>query len=398
MKPLSTERPDIVVIGAGIVGITAALYLQNVGFRVLIVERGEVAKEASFGNAGALAFSDIIPLASPGLLRKVPSWLVDPLGPLTIRPAYLPWLLPWLFRFWRASGHGQLRRGVAAQSSLMQLAAKEWETLTTSLALSSMVENRGALELYESEKEWAASLASWQARADAQIAFEHVRGAALAHLQPGLSPTIKVGTFIPGWKSVSDPYEFASALFKVFSSRGGTFENHQVTRVSTTSGGVEVLLANGGCINADKAVISAGAWSAALARNLGDRIPLETERGYNITLPLDACDVRLQLTFVNHGFVVTHLSSGIRIGGAVEFAGLNAAPNFDRVKAIVRKAKRFLPGLRLGGGRKWMGCRPSLPDSLPAIGFSRATADVIYAFGHGHLGLHTSCRNGQACR
>jgi D-amino-acid dehydrogenase len=137
-------------------------------------------------------------------------------------------------------------------------------------------------------------------------------------------------------------------------------------------------------------VLAAGAHSHYLARGLGDRIPLETERGYNTTLPADAFDIRTQVTFGGHGFVVTRLTSGIRVGGAVELGGLSLPPNFRRAEAMLKKAQGFLPGLKTSGGTQWMGFRPSLPDTLPAIGPSRATPRVTYAFGHGHLGLTQS--------
>ena len=142
-------------------------------------------------------------------------------------------------------------------------------------------------------------------------------------------------------------------------------------------------------------MVAAGAWSHRLAAGLGDAIPLETERGYNTTLPADAFDVRRQLVFSAHGFVVTPLSTGLRIGGAVEFAGLDRPPNYARARAMLEKTKRFLPGLNAEGGREWMGYRPSLPDSLPVISRARAHRDIVYAFGHGHLGLTQAAATGR---
>ena len=146
-----------------------------------------------------------------------------------------------------------------------------------------------------------------------------------------------------------------------------------------------------------KLVVAAGAWSHHWARGFGDRVPLETERGYNTTLPHGAWDLRRQLTFVSHGFVVTPLANGLRVGGAVELGGLKRPPNFARSKAMLAKAAQFLPGLCTTGGREWMGYRPSLPDSLPVIGRSRAPG-VFYAFGHGHLGLTQAAATGRLMR
>ena len=145
-------------------------------------------------------------------------------------------------------------------------------------------------------------------------------------------------------------------------------------------------------------VIAAGAWSHLLAQQFGDRVPLETERGYNTTLPKAAFDVKRQLIFPGHGFVITPLETGLRIGGAVELGGLQRPPNFARSKAMLEKARRFLPGLDPSGGREWMGYRPSLPDSLPVIGRARSAANVFYAFGHGHLGLTQSAATARLIR
>ena len=149
-------------------------------------------------------------------------------------------------------------------------------------------------------------------------------------------------------------------------------------------------------MTAQHVVVAAGAWSHRLARTLGERIPLETERGYNTTLPVTAFDLKRQLTFGGHGFVVTPLSCGVRVGGAVELAGLDAPPNFERSEVLLAKAKRFMPGLATEGGTQWMGFRPSLPDSLPAIGPAARDARVTYAFGHGHLGLTQAGIHGAA--
>jgi D-amino-acid dehydrogenase len=390
-----TSRPsEVAVIGAGIVGIACAIYLQNEGHKVVIVERDDVARGASFGNAGAFAFSDVLPLASPGIIRKVPKWLLDPLGPLTIRPSYFPAILPWLLRFWRASRRVHLQASMTAQIAMMRLAAKEWQSLTAASGLEPMIRSNGALELYESEEEWKASLPSWTARAEAKIEFEHLRGSALEELQPGLSPRFKMATFVPGWKTVADPYEFALALADRFNAGGGEVRRGDVVSVTPSNGCIQTRLSDASLIETAKVVVACGAWSAPLAAGLGDVIPLETERGYNTTLPAASFDVRRQLTFGGHGFVITPLSSGIRVGGAVEFGGLAAPPNFKRSEAMLRKAAQFLPGLKTEGGQQWMGFRPSLPDSLPVIGPSTATPDIVYAFGHGHLGLTQAAATG----
>jgi D-amino-acid dehydrogenase len=386
---------EIAVIGAGIVGLAIAFHLQGEGRKVRLFERGGIAEGASFGNAGAFAFSDVLPLASPGIMRKAPRWLLDPLGPLSIPPSYLPRIAPWLLRFWRASLPDRFRHSTKVQCELMRFASTAMDAMVAKAGLGGRVRSDGNLQLYESEAELTASLPGWEVRAAEGIPFEHVRGARLAELQPGLAPRFVVGSFTPHWQTVDDPYRFALALSDAVMAQGAVLERAEVIEVAPSKVGVSLRLADGRTIEVGQAVIAAGAWSRALTDRLGDRIPLESERGYNTTLPPGAFDLRRQLTFGGHGFVITPLSTGIRVGGAVELGGLDLPPNFARSQAMLKKAASFLPGLATSGGKQWMGFRPSLPDTLPVIGTSKASPRILYAFGHGHSGLTQSAATGQ---
>ena len=337
-----------------------------------------------------------MPLASPGIMRKAPGWLLDPLGPLAIPPAYLPQITPWLLRFWRASRPDRVRASLVAQAAMMRLAREATEDLVARAGLGGMVHADGALELYETEAEWRAALPGWEARAQEGIEFEHRGADAIVALQPGLAPVFAKATFVPGWQTVEDPYRYALALLAYAQERLGVeLRRAAVRAMAPAEAGVRVTLDGGETVDAAHAVICAGAWSRSLARGLGDAIPLETERGYNTTLPPGAFDLRRHLTFPSHGFVIAPTGGGVRVGGAVELGGLTLPPNFKRSAAMLAKAKRFLPELHTEGGTQWMGFRPSLPDSLPAIGRSRATERVVYAFGHGHLGLTQSAATGR---
>lgn len=382
-------EPDVVVIGAGVVGVSAAIAAQARGLSVLLLDRDGPAAGASAGNAGAFAFSDILPLASPRILRKAPGWMVDPLGPLAIRPAYALKIAPWLFHFWRACSPDRVRRSTAAQAALMDLSQAELHPFLARTGTAPMLREEGNLEVYEGEAQFRASLPGWEARREHGIGFEHLDAAGMAAIQPGLAPRFSRGTFTPGWCSIADPKLYTLALAEHFRSAGGAIERAEIAALRPIEGGVEVA-SPGGVVRAARAVVAAGALSHRIARTIGDVVPLETERGYNTTLPADAFDLRTQITFGGHGFVVTRLSTGIRVGGAVELGGLDLPPNFRRSAAMLEKARAFLPGLKPGGGVQWMGFRPSLPDSLPVIGRARATPRVVYAFGHGHLGLTQS--------
>ncbi|MCA0276006.1 MAG: FAD-binding oxidoreductase [Proteobacteria bacterium] len=384
------EQADVIVIGAGVVGLSAAIAAQARGLKVTVLDREGPAAGASAGNAGAFAFTDILPLASPGILKKAPKWLLDPLGPLSVPPAYAFQIAPWMFRFWRACSAKRVAHSTTAQTAMMDLSKVELEPFLRQTGTAPMLRKEGNLQVYEGEAELKASLPGWQAREEHGIEFHHLNAADMAEIQPGLAPRFTHGTFTPGWFSISDPRLYVLALAEHFLTSGGSIERSEVTALRPVEGGVELVISDGSLRRAGKVVLSAGAFSHRIAKTLGESIPLETERGYNTTLPSDAFDLRTQVTFGGHGFVVTRLSTGIRVGGAVELGGLKLAPNFRRSEAMLKKAQAFLPGLKPGGGVQWMGFRPSLPDSLPAIGKARATDRVIYAFGHGHLGLTQS--------
>lgn len=386
---------DVVIVGAGIVGLATAFKLLEAGRSVLLIDRKGFAEETSRGNAGAFAFSDIMPLATKDVLRKLPRWLSDPLGPFTIRPEYLTQIMPWMVRFWRAGWPDRVAAGIAAQGALMRMARREMDAMVAAAGLGSFVRSDGVLELYESEVELRASQHEIDAKTREGIEVRVVRGDELRALQPGIAPRFVVGTYIPSWQTVSDPYDFALAVGTAATARGAQFRKAEVNALRPMGDGVSVVLGDGTTLSAGKVVVASGAWSRSLTAPLGDLIPLDTERGYNTTLPAGAFELQRQLVFPGHGFVVTPLADGIRVGGAVELGGLKLPPNYKRADAMLSKAATFMPGLRTEGGRQWMGFRPSLPDSLPAIGRSRPSTHILYAFGHGHLGLTQSAATGK---
>jgi len=378
------NSPEVIVVGAGVIGLSAALAAQARGLKVRVIDREGPAAGASAGNAGAFAFTDIFPLASPRIIRQAPKWLLDPLGPLTVPPRYAARIAPWMLRFWRASWPARVRASTVAQTALMDHSKASLEVLLEREGLAGMLRRDGQLQVYEGEAAWRASLPLWEVRREHGIHFRHLEGQGIAEIQPGLSPRLTHATFTPGWYSISNPRDYTLALAERVRARGGEIVVAEAR--SLVPGGVETTAGR----MAGRVVLAAGAFSHRLARTAGVRIPLETERGYNTTLPPDAFDLRVHVTFEGHGFVVSKLTSGLRVGGAVELGGLDLPPNYARADAMLTKAARFLPGLRTEGGRQWMGFRPSLPDSLPAIGPLPGRPDVICAFGHGHLGLTQS--------
>ncbi|MBL1404606.1 MAG: amino acid dehydrogenase [Hyphomicrobiales bacterium] len=386
---------DVIVIGAGVVGMSCALALQKRGLSIKILERKTIASEASFGNAGAFAFSEILPLAKPSLFLKAPKWLLDPMGPLSIPPAYALKVMPWMLRFLRSAFSDKFNKSVVGQASLMKFCESTIEGHIDNVGANNMLRHEGQLQLYESERQWLAERECWQIWERHGIEFEHLHSAEeIANLQPGVSSRFTHGTFTPAWRSIRDPFVYTKHLAKVFLEHGGIIGYENVSDLEHYPDYVCVV-AEHKKYSAKHVVIAAGAWSHKLAKMLGENIPLETQRGYNTTLSSGAFDLKMHLTFPEHGFVVSKIGDGIRVGGAVEMGGLKLPPNYKRSEFMLDKAKRFLPELNSENGTQWMGFRPCLPDSLPVIGSAKNACNVIYAFGHGHLGLTQSAGTGE---
>ncbi|MBO0333275.1 FAD-binding oxidoreductase [Sneathiella sp. CAU 1612] len=391
MSGQEKKSPEVIVIGAGIIGITSAIELQAKGANVTVLDKSGVAAGASQGNAGAFAFSDASPVASPGIIRKAPKWFLDPLGPLSVPLPYAIQILPWMLRFLRASRPEQVKTGIEALTTLMTVSRERLVPFMEQTGTHNMLRQHGNLQLYEHRKSFEENLPVWHAREERGSKFTPLTDPdQIAEYQPGIDRRFVAAIATNDWYGISDPKDYTVQLGEFFKAKGGEIVIAEAVALKHGAVSVSVVLKDGKELSADHIVVSAGAWSHHLAKTIGDHIPLETERGYNTTLPVDAFDLKRQLSFEEHGFVVTPLSSGIRVGGAVELGGLKLPPNYRRADALLNKAKGFLPDLKIEGGRQWMGFRPSLPDSIPVIGPASRSRRITYAFGHGHLGLTQS--------
>lgn len=379
---------DVAIIGGGIIGLSIAMSLQQTGKSVIVIDRDDKLINASRNNAGAFAFADILPLATPQIIKAAPKWLLDPAGPLYIHPAYVFSIFPWMFRFWRASLHDKFEQLLQAQASLMALSRDALERQVIELKAESLLHRKGQLRIYQHKKNFDRSAIFWNACSLHNVRYTLLNSAAeIAEIQPGLNSTYEHAGFTPDWINVTDPNSWLQHIQDLFIVRSGKWVDKKVDRIIPSQNDVSIKMEEH-TVNASFCVVAAGAWSSRLASDLGDKIPLDTERGYNVTLPNSDFDLKTHLTFAEHGFVVSTINKAIRVGGAVEFAGLRRPPNFNRASALLKKAENFMPGLLNGNGYdKWMGFRPSLPDSLPVIDYSTLSKRVLYAFGHGHLGL-----------
>ena len=376
----------VAVIGGGLVGSAAAVWLLADGFEVTVFERDPEGRPASTGNAGILNLPEISPLARPSILASVPGWLLDPLGPLSVRARDLPALAPWLARFVYSARPSQVERATAALGFLMKTALADHQELARRAGLALYMRRNGSLYLYDTDAAYRSALAEWKERARYGVDYQEVTVAEVRAMVPALKGGFERALITPDQWSVTSPLEILLDLRKAVAGRG-KLTTAAVTEIRPESGSVAVVTADGLATPFDRVLIAGGVWSRDLVRKLGLRVLLEAERGYNTTFADPGFTIAMSVFFSAHGFVASPLKEGLRIGGAVELAAVDAPPNFARAAAMRAKARRYFPDLPETGGKEWMGARPATPDSLAVIGPYPKDPRIVFAFGHGHLGL-----------
>jgi glycine/D-amino acid oxidase-like deaminating enzyme len=370
-------KTDVAIVGAGIIGLAAD------GREVVVVDPNEAGSGTSYGNAGTLAPYACAPVGNPDVLRNLPNLLLNPDSPLTIRLAALPALVPWLSRFIWQSTPARARRNGYALAGLLKEAMPAWRALAEQARLSDLLRYEGCLYFYrgkvpQKDGEWAARL-----RNELGVRQEWLTSEEVATLEPAL-PRAAGGLFFPDAAHTIDPAVMTRRL--AAEAKGASFERARVDRLEPQDSGRIRLICRDRTIEAHTAVLAAGAWSQSLAEQGGDAIPLATERGYHIEFAMHACPINRPVSPVDLGFYVTPMAGRLRVAGTVELGGLSAPLNPKQIALLERGVRKLLPGLGPVQSQ-WLGCRPSLPDSLPVIGRSRRHPNLIHAFGHGHLGM-----------
>lgn len=386
----------IAVIGSGIVGTCCAAWLQRDGHRITFVDPRGPGEATSFGNAGSLSPSACLPVGMPGMWRKAPRWLLDPLGPLVIRWWYAPLLAPWMVRFLRASGRAEVERIAAALRGLLAPIFECYEPLLQRAGATGLVRRSGCLYVYSSR----AAARQWQwgmeLRRSLGVELRDVGEEELAALEPDLRGRFRFGLLAPENGSTIDPAALTRALHARCLADGAQAVRARAAGFEIAGGTVRaVRMADGTTLPCEGVVIAGGAWSAALANRLGPRIPLETQRGYHVTV--ESSNLRLARTVmaVEHNLMVNPMRMGLRLAGTVEFAGLRAPPDMRRARALLARGREMFPHLDASRFSEWMGHRPCLPDSLPVIGRAPRAGNAWFAFGHGHVGMCGAASTGR---
>jgi D-amino-acid dehydrogenase len=377
----------IVVIGAGIVGVSAALHLQRDGHTVTVIDERNPGEGTSKGNAAVLAVDSISPVATPGVMWDVPKYLSDPLGPLAIRWSYLPKIAPWLLRFIAASSPRRVEEIATALAAILGKATAVHRDFAQAIGEASMLRQTGWLGVFESDKKFA----SYQWDLDLQkrhgIEYQVLKQEEIRQFEPALQPIFRHAVYYPQNSYVADNFRLVRELAALFARNGGTIVKAKVTGFGFGPVGPNAVQTADKSIACDSVVVAAGAWSKTLTGMLGHKVPLDTERGYHVTLPKAQKMPRMPLYSGDHSFAVTPLEIGLRFAGTVELGGLEAAPNYDRAEILMKHGRRMFGDLDETDRSNWMGFRPSMPDSLPVISRGRRYPNTYFAYGHGHLGL-----------
>ncbi|MFC0387897.1 NAD(P)/FAD-dependent oxidoreductase [Muricoccus vinaceus] len=390
------------VVGAGIVGACTALAALDRGFRVTILDPGPPGGEqaASFGNGCWLSPMSVIPPAVPGLWRKVPGFLRDPLGPLAIRWSYLPRVLPWLLAYLRSGAtEDRVLRTAQALRPLLRDTAALHKALAERAGVAGLIRRDGLMYVYPTREDYEAEGLGWRIRRAVGLSWKEIGPEEMRQLQPELDRRYGFGALFEEGGHCTDPGAYVAALVAQATAEGAVLRAAAATGFRVEGGRLRAVLTGQGEILADRAVICAGARSKALAAAAGSRVPLETERGYHAVVRGAETGPRIPVMPSDGKMAITATRAGLRVSGQVEIAGLEAVPDWRRAGILRDHLLRAFPALPRNlpedGVSFWMGHRPSMPDGLPCLGHARATPDVVLAFGHGHVGLASGPLSGE---
>lgn len=400
MASTANDRPNrhgrtALVIGAGAVGLSAAIHLGRRGWRVTVLDEGQPGGGASHGNSGMLVADTAMPTSQPGMIQKVPRWLTDPMGPLTVKAAYLPRAMPWLWRYLRAGTRRQVFYASGALRELNRRTFSGWADLLHPADMGRLVRQDGQVYLWENLGTAPPPGIEDEIRAMLGIEAEILGPDQIRQFYPGIARTACHGLLIRGNGHTVDPGSLTRALAERFLAECGAIGHERVLKLWPHEGGGWNAMTNVTNHAADVIVVAAGAWSARLLRPLDIAIPLETERGYHVMLPEPSVRLGMPILSKTGYFGMSSMAGGLRVSGTVEIAGLEAPPTLRRAENLLVQVKRLFPALEHGEPIYWMGHRPSTPDSLPVIGPIGHLTGLYGCFGHGHAGMTGAPASGQ---
>ncbi|AHD03494.1 NAD(P)/FAD-dependent oxidoreductase [Leisingera methylohalidivorans] len=391
----TSATPDVTVLGAGIVGICSALSLAGRGLRVRLIDRDAPGQATSYGNAGIISPWSVVPQSMPGLWKKVPGWLLDPLGPVTVKPGYLPKMAPWGLRFLSEGRAGRIQRISEAMGFLCGDCVDSYRLHLAGTGHEDLVQDSYYIHASRNPEEADLNSTGNRLRAAQGAEMERIGAAELRALEPALTPEFQAAVLIKGQARATSPGRIGTVLAEKFQSIGGEILTRTVRGILPSETGGWTYTTGAGQEWTPKLVLAMGVWSGELLKPLGISIPMESERGYHVSFRNPGVALNHSVMDMDMKFVASSMLEGLRVAGTAEFAGLDQPVNQKRLDGLVQLARALLPDLQAGDLDTWSGQRPSLPDSLPCIGEVEGFPDLIAAFGHSHYGLMMAPKTGR---
>ena len=393
----SQDGRAAVVIGGGIVGISCALFLQRDGWTVTVIDPAEPGSpdQTSYGNAGSISSSSVMPTALPGVIKQVPKMLADPTGPLAIQWRYLPRLVPFLTSFLRYSSRENVEASGRAIAAMIHRVSDAYGILLEETGTREMVVPNGSLKVYKTVQSFAASAFERELLEKNDCRYDVLNEDEIRQLEPALQPIFKHAIFMPDSSTAVNPGRMVARFAEHFVAKGGTIVRGEARDVRFRDGKPRTVVTGAGDHEGDLIVLAAGAWSRELAAKLGARVLLEAERGYHVMLPKPPVMPNRFITFMDRKFATLPHEVGLRITSGVEYAKVDAPPDYRRIRSMIPFAQESIRDLDATEQSIWLGRRPTLPNSVPVISRSPKHDNVLLAFGHSHLGLTMGPATGQ---
>lgn len=378
---------DVIVVGAGIIGIACALSLQQEGRSVAVIDPEAPGEKCSYGNSGSFGIGIIAPASMPGTPWRIPRLLLDPRQPLFVAPSLVPRLLPWFRAFVRSCDAERVEAIAQARHSLLSNTLAAYEPLFDRAQVRSMIRPSGMLFAYESSGSLERAAAAFALARKYGVEIRELEGDGARALNPALGRGVVAGAHFPANVHTINPSRLVKELGSALVAGGGELRRATVIAIEPSTGGPQTVRTDIGTMRARDVVIAAGIWSRTLVKSLGLRVLLEAERGYHVMIPEPGIEFPMPTMLAERSVVVTPMEHGLRITGIAEFFDADAPPTRGRAEMILAHARAGIPGLRAERYTTWVGARPSTPDSLPVISPDPRRRHVYFAFGHGPSGL-----------
>jgi D-amino-acid dehydrogenase len=390
-----TENPQktIAIVGAGIVGVSAAIWLQREGHKVMLIDRGAPGDGTSYGNGGVLASVAIVPVTGPGLIAKAPRMLFDPNQPLFLKWGYLPKLMPWLVKYLRHANAEDATRIAAALAPIIGDSLADHQALSAGTGAEKWIVPGDYVFGYGSRADYEAEAFAWKIRRE--HGFEPQEIEDFKAYDPVFSDKIGFGIKMPNHGRITSPGDYVKDLARHAEANGAQMIKADVRGILRENGQVTGLRTAGETIACDTVILATGVWSKPMADMLGLNVPLESERGYHIELWEPNFMPRGPIMIASGKFVVTPMEGRLRLAGVVELGGLKAPPSRAPFDLLKRQALAAMPGLTWARETEWMGHRPAPSDSIPVIGEVPGIKGAYLGFGHHHVGLTGGPKTGR---